>query len=528
MKKKVIKFMIICLCIGCFYACGQAEQDLAQATESSQKTEEASSKESSVTDVSKETETQTPENAPVVEETPEFKIADDFCGLTLGESGELGYYTDGEIDEAYVGLAEYEGAQYYIEEGAVNEDYTGIAYGESEFLYVVDGKVDATYLGTIEYNGKTFSVVDGKVDTTYVRESSELNVVDVAEEEVEYVGNAEASLSEKNTTYELNIEYPKDGLYRMLIKNIYDSNSYYYSHNLYDAFREHKGVSAGGEVYGSTRNCYDILTMEGNAQIKDILVTECADRHGYSLEPCEINYELYFMNSIVELSGETKVNDSFSEEDAFIGTGNLDEGTDATVIMYKYTPTESGEYVISFDDIEISKPLDVYSKNILFTVITEAEECGYYSDIYVHGKDAYLIADYEEGKTYTISIYVEKYNNSEKYHNGDVRFSMTIKKAKEQTDITGYTQVKDTIDYENECVVYSIVPTRKQDINFTLSSGEGTFKAEIKDESDNVIYEYPELKAGDSFVIKDTLSDYEYRVCVSGETIGDYVLDVQY
>lgn len=528
MKIKIVKFMIVCLCISCLCACGQTEQEGEKVKEQSQKAEETLSEESVVAEASKE--------------TPEFKIADDFCGLTLGESGELGYYTDGEIDKNYVGLAEYEGECYYISEGAVDEAYTGIAYGESEFWYVVDGKVDTTYLGTIEHNGKTFSVVDGRVDTTYIRESSELSVVDVAEEEAEHVWDDLRNLYDLRfsrhgndgevSTYEVDIEYPKDGLYRLLIENSANGEEYSfydYRHYLLDAFREARDLSAGGSISSSNgESAYHLWSMGGKAQSKDILVTECWTRAGSVSWFGSIEYELYFMNSIVELSGETKVNDSFSEEEAFIGMDNVNDGTIAAVTQYKYTPTESGKYVISVDNIEISKPLDIYSKNNLFDVWAYDEEGKQVSEIYVHGKDAYVIADYKEGETYTIFTCVYKYNNSEKYHNRDVRFSMNIKKAKEQIDITGYTQVKDTIDYENECIVYSIIPTRKQDINFTLSSGEGTFKVEIKDESDNIIYEYPELRAGDSFAIKDTLSDYEYRVCVSSETITDYALDVQY
>ena len=528
MKKKVITFMISCLCIGCLCACGQAEQegnsDVTQVTEQSKETDETLGKESTDADTSKEAQ------------TPEFKIPEDFCGLTLDEAGELGYYTDGEIDKTYAGLAEYEGEWYYIEEGAVDEAYTGTAYRESEFWYVVDGKVDTTYLGTIEYNGKMFSVVDGKVDTTYTRESGELSVVDVAGEETEQVWNYLRNVSDLNaaeevTTYEVDIVYPKDGLYRMLIKNCGDGANYAfydYQHYLLDAFRESAGLNASGKSRSSEGDNYHLWSIGGcKAQSKDILVTECWTRTTVSWLG-SIEYELYFMNSTVELSGETTVNDSFNEKEAFTGMDNLSDGSIAAVTQYKYTPTESGKYVISVDDIEISKPLDVYSKNNLFDIVAYDEEGKKVSEIYVHGEDAYVIVDYKEGETYTIYTCVYKYNNSEKYRNGDVRFSINIKKAKEQTDITGYTQINDSIDYENECVVYSIVPTKKQDINFTLSSGEGAFKVEIKDESDNIIYEYPELKEGDSFAIKDTLSDYEYRVCVSSETICDYVLDVQY
>ncbi len=530
MRKKLLNFMISCLCVSCLCACGQAEKDVTQLIEQSQETEEEQGKESAVANASKET--QIPESMSLVEEKPEFKIPDDFCGITLGESGELGYYTDGELDKSYVGLAEYEGVQYYMEEGAVNEAYTGIAYGESEFWYVVDGKVDTTYLGTIEQNGKSFSVVDGRVDTAYVRESSELNVVDVEEEEVEHVWNhatfGEAPYLEV-FTYEVNIEYPKDGLYRLSISNVRDSGSYTYEHNLLDAFRESAGLSVRGEVSVYVEESNHMWSMEGKAQSKDILVSECC--HPTMKGPVNsllLDYGLYFMNSIVELSGETTVNDSFSEAEAFIGMDDMNDGSLAAVTQYKYTPTESGKYVISVDNIEISKPFDIYSKNNLFDIVAYDEEGEKVSEIYVHGEEAYVIVDYKEGETYSIYTCVRYYDNSEKYRNGDVRFSMNIKKAKEQTDITGYTQINDSIDYENECIVYSIVPTKKQDINFTLSSGEGTFRVEVKDQSDNVIYEYSELKAGDSFTIKDTLSDYEYQVRLSSETITNYVLDVQY
>lgn len=86
-------------------------------------------------------------------------------GLVL-EDGVLNYYDGGEIDYVYVGIAEYEGRQYYVERGFVDNFLTGL------FYVVEDGrKAFVTGQGQKLYQEtpitELYSIKEGAIDTEF-------------------------------------------------------------------------------------------------------------------------------------------------------------------------------------------------------------------------------------------------------------------------------------------------------------------------------------------------------------------------
>lgn len=50
---------------------------------------------------------------------------------------------------------------YFAAEGQVQNQYTGVAQYDGAFFYVVNGVLDSGYNGTVTYDGATFKVVNG-------------------------------------------------------------------------------------------------------------------------------------------------------------------------------------------------------------------------------------------------------------------------------------------------------------------------------------------------------------------------------
>ena len=149
-----------------------------------------------------------PEDGPT-EDTDSEDTEELLSGLNYdSETGVWAYYTDGEIDDSYTGLAtnsagtwyveegivdfsytglvEYDGVLYYVSyskvstntglykisgtwyyfvEGAVASDFTGIVSNSAGSWYVEDGIVDFGYTGLVEYDGVLYYVSSSKVST---------------------------------------------------------------------------------------------------------------------------------------------------------------------------------------------------------------------------------------------------------------------------------------------------------------------------------------------------------------------------
>ena len=56
-----------------------------------------------------------------------------------------------------------DGSWYYLSNGQVQNQYTGLAQYDGEWFYVIDGRLAVEYTGTVIYNGREFWVVHGQV-----------------------------------------------------------------------------------------------------------------------------------------------------------------------------------------------------------------------------------------------------------------------------------------------------------------------------------------------------------------------------
>ena len=451
------------------------------------------------------TPTPTPTNTPTPTPTPE--IPENHTGLGK-KAGKINYYTEGKVDKQYAGLAEYEGKWYYVNNGSIDETFNGVAYKEDGLWYVTNGVVDTDYIGKVEYNGKELTVVDGKMNSEFVRKQIEEIVLDspamgVEREQVvttsDLAKKIENQFSTKAGVYVLYRGVGADTSLQDRFRNKIIPELNYYATNVINIFR------------AKENDLYWLFSFAGG------------EYHGHG--PTGVDY----LHPIIDLSGTVTVNDSYNCDAVMEGFQHPYYNYQPFRVYY-YTPEETGEYAIYFDNIEVSKGKEFYSANNLFDVSVKAmdDEIGTSKQVHVHGEDAQLTATLEKGKTYEIRLFLKKVENSEVYSNGDVRFTMHVEAKKETMDITGYTSIMDDMNYMKEEVTYTVTPCRKQNIAFTIMEGKGLFDVKILDGSNNVITELTGLEAGASFELKDTLKDYTYKLCITGSEVTEYSLGVSY
>ena len=88
-------------------------------------------------------------------------------GLNKAEDGKWYYFTDGEIDLTYTGMAKNAYGWWYVKNGRIDTTYTGLATNAYGTWYMKKGKLDTTFTGLFKTDGKWLYIYKGKLDLTY-------------------------------------------------------------------------------------------------------------------------------------------------------------------------------------------------------------------------------------------------------------------------------------------------------------------------------------------------------------------------
>lgn len=88
-------------------------------------------------------------------------------GMCKADDGTWYYYTDGQIDYEYTGMAKNQYGWYYISNGKYDSDYTGLVKYKSSWVFVKNGRLNTTYTGLVKYKSSWLYVNNGKLDLTY-------------------------------------------------------------------------------------------------------------------------------------------------------------------------------------------------------------------------------------------------------------------------------------------------------------------------------------------------------------------------
>lgn len=402
--------------------------------------------------------------------------------------------------------------------------------------YVADGKVDYGYTGTVEYLDRTFEVAGGKIDSELSCVSTDGEMLDVARQEPYIVYDNSHLVYSRNEskyeTWEQDFTTSEKGLYRF---SVYVNTGFGYNNRIayilkiVDKFDEQIANSIEGKVNNDNEfdYCSEDLLLMGNERYTIVDQTKTWIAGESTGGECGV--QIAFLKPYVNLSGVTQVNDSFGENT--ITVGYLEEGTIVDLASYIFEPSTTGTYNLWIDNIQISKDMESYSKNNLFDIsiyTTDNSAPIAFKEIYVNGEDTNISFECEAGETYEIRLGAE-YWNSEKYRNGDVSYSLHIEENS-NVNITGYTAVKDEIKCAGLQNTYTIVPLKKQTIEFEFTEMKDTAKVniDIMDSSGNVIATYENLGNGDTVLLKDVIQANTYTMKVTGIEKTEYQMLIKY
>lgn len=87
-------------------------------------------------------------------------------GLVRDDDGVFRYYKDGEFQENYTGLVDFNGETFYVENGVDTYKDGVVRTGEKTFYFLSLGRVVKEHNGFAMYDGNWFIIKDGKVDLT--------------------------------------------------------------------------------------------------------------------------------------------------------------------------------------------------------------------------------------------------------------------------------------------------------------------------------------------------------------------------
>jgi hypothetical protein len=73
-------------------------------------------------------------------------------------------YKDGEVDEAFTGIYDYDGGKFFVANGIMCSDANGAAEFGGTFYFLAEGQIQTQYTGLALYDGEWFYVKNGVID----------------------------------------------------------------------------------------------------------------------------------------------------------------------------------------------------------------------------------------------------------------------------------------------------------------------------------------------------------------------------
>ena len=117
-------------------------------------------------------------------------------GLNKSSDGVWRYYTDGEVDTTYTGMAKNKYGWWYVTNGELDLTYTGMAKNSKGWWYMKNGKLDRTYTGLATNAYGTWYMRKGQLDTTYtamIKVNSQWRYIKNGKLDLTYTGMAKNS-----------------------------------------------------------------------------------------------------------------------------------------------------------------------------------------------------------------------------------------------------------------------------------------------------------------------------------------------
>lgn len=88
-----------------------------------------------------------------------------YTGLHKDVDGVYRYYVNGEFDEDFAGIVEFNGGDYFVANGVLCQDAMGINQNvDGKWYFLAYGRVQDQHTGFAEYDGAWFYIVNGVLD----------------------------------------------------------------------------------------------------------------------------------------------------------------------------------------------------------------------------------------------------------------------------------------------------------------------------------------------------------------------------
>ena len=89
-----------------------------------------------------------------------------YTGLHKDVDGVYRYYVNGEFDEDYSGIVDFDGNQYVVANGVLCQDASGLNIVDNQWYFLTEGRIRTDVTQLVLYDGEWFYVTSGKLDTT--------------------------------------------------------------------------------------------------------------------------------------------------------------------------------------------------------------------------------------------------------------------------------------------------------------------------------------------------------------------------
>lgn len=211
------------------------------------------------------------------------------------------------------------------------------------------------------------------------------------------------------------------------------------------------------------------------------------------------------------LTAEQKVKDGVSIQKERVGTRNGTMSKAGQTDTYVVTPFADGTY-----RFEIAQAADgslvsisVYGKTGRIQEATSVCGEGECAEVHLNA-----------GETYTVSVQQKK---------GFGAYQMKIGYQKRATDISGCTEVDDSMEYKNQHNVYTLTAPAdgRYRIAFEGTKENASFSVKITDSTGETVYENRQIKRGEGIILDGWKAEETYTIDVGQEeTIGTYQLQI--
>ena len=104
-------------------------------------------------------------------------LNDAYTGMALNEYG-WWYFENGQLNREYTGMAHNEYGWWYFENGLLNEEYTGIganSYGE---WYYQQGRIGYDFSGKVKFDDTEYTITEGYVVEKRIVNETEADTAD--------------------------------------------------------------------------------------------------------------------------------------------------------------------------------------------------------------------------------------------------------------------------------------------------------------------------------------------------------------